>query len=118
MGQNGVARWETTPRLRRQARRSAAPPRATPHATSRRTEHRAASPRSARLAGSRRAGSSSRALLGEKGGKVDRVALQLLEKDQQAMVRHPLRVEDPVEVVAFVLDDPGVKPFHLALDDL
>src|SRR6266404_1827086 len=118
MRQNQSERSGKAPRLRRQARRYAATPRAAPRETSRRTEHRAASPRSACRAGSRRAGSSSRSLLGEKGGEVDRVALQLLEKNQQPMVRHPLRVEDPVEVVAFVLDDPGVKPFDLALDDL
>src|ERR1700730_7242650 len=118
MRQNQSERSEKAPRLRRQARRYAAPPRAVPRETSRRTEHRAASPRSASRAGSRRAGSSFRSLLGEKGGEVDRVTLQFLEKNQQAMVRHPLRGEDPVEMVAFLLDDPGVNPFDLALDDL
>src|SRR5260370_22598921 len=118
MRQNRSGRSERLRRLQRQARRSGAAPRAVPRETSRRTEHRAASPRSAYRAGSRRAGSSSCSLLGEKAGEVERVALQFVEKDQQAMIRHPLRVEDPVEVVAFVLDDAGVKPFDLALDDL
>src|ERR1700738_1829774 len=118
MRQNQSERSEKAPRLRRPARRSGAARRAAPRETSHRPERRAASPRSACRAGSRRAGSSSRSLHGEKSGEVDRVALQFLEKNQQPIVRHPLRVEDPVEGVAFVLDDPGVKPFDLALDDL
>ena len=56
------------------------------------------------------------ALLGEKGGEIDRVALQLLEKDEQPVVGHPLRIKDAVEMVAFVLDDPGVEALDLALD--
>src|SRR5262249_31425581 len=96
----------------------AAPQRAAPHATSRRTAHRAASPRSTRRAGSRRAGSSCGCLLGEKRGEIDRVALQLGEKYQQPMIGHALRVEDAIEVVAFVLHDAGVKAFDITLDDL
>src|SRR5208283_3799656 len=34
------------------------------------------------------------------------------------MIGHSLGVEDPVEVVAFVLHDPGVKAFDLPLDRL
>ena len=37
------------------------------------------------------------------------MALQLLDKDQQPMVGHALRIEDAVEVIAFVLDDAGVE---------
>src|SRR5205814_10172050 len=38
-------------------------------------------------------------------GEVDRIALPLLDKHQQPVVGHPLRVEDAVEMVAFVLHD-------------
>src|ERR1700724_3482543 len=34
------------------------------------------------------------------------------------MVRHALRIEHAVEMVAFVLDDAGVEPLGLALDYL
>ena len=56
--------------------------------------------------------------LGEKRRQIDRMPLQLFEKDEQPVIGHPLRVEDPVEVVAFVLDDPGVETLDLALDNL
>jgi hypothetical protein len=46
------------------------------------------------------------------------VPLQLFEKNQQPVIRHPLRVEDAVEVIAFVLDNTGVKTLDIALDDL
>ena len=55
---------------------------------------------------------------GEKRRQVDRVALQFFEEDEEAVVGHPLRIEDAVEVVAFVLDDPGVEALRLALDRL
>src|SRR5205085_10696490 len=108
----------TAPTLRWLACRSAVPPRAMPGATSRRTPPRAASPRSARRAGSRRAGSSCGSPFAEKSRQIDRVALQFLEEDEQPMIGHPLRVEDPVEVIALVLDDPGVKALDLAVDAL
>jgi hypothetical protein len=63
-------------------------------------------------------GSSSRSVLGEKSAEVDRVALQLFEKDQQSMIGHSLRVENPVEVITFVLDNSGVKSLDLTLDYL
>ena len=105
-------------RPRRPACRSAAPPRAMPGATSRRRPHRAASPRSARSRWLRRAGSSCGSSLAEKGRQIDRVPLQLLEEDEQPMIGHPLRVEDPVEMIALVLHDPGVKALDLAGDDV
>src|SRR5438552_18277508 len=104
--------------LRRPASRSAAPPRARPGATSPRKPPRAGSPRSVPCAGSRRAGSSCGALFAEKGRQIDRVPLQFLEEDEQPVIGHPLRVEDPVDVIALVLDDPGVKPLDLAGNDL
>src|SRR5262249_3647170 len=79
---------------------------------------REASPRSVRHAGSRRAGSSYGAPLAEKGREIDGVPLQFLEEDEQPMIGHPLRVEDPVEMIALVLDDPGVKALDLAVDDV
>src|SRR6266568_3095489 len=45
------------------------------------------------------------------------MALQLLEKDEKAMVGHALRIENAVEVVAFMLYDPGMKPGRLALEN-
>src|SRR6266850_2948847 len=89
-----------------------------PDATSRRTPPRAASPRSAPRAGSRRAGSSCGSSFAEKSRQIDRVALQFLEEDEQPMIGHPLRVENPVEVIALVLHDPGVKALDLAVDDV
>src|ERR1700730_13872224 len=106
------------PTLRRPACRSAAPRRAMPGATSRRTPPPAASPRSVPRAGSRRAGSSLSSSFAENGRQIDRVPLQFLEEDEQPMIGHPLRVENPVEVVALVLDDPGVKALDLAVDRL
>ena len=47
--------------------------------------------------------------LGEKGGEIDRMALQFLEENQEPVVGHPLRIENAVEMVAFVLHDAGVK---------
>src|SRR5216684_149413 len=44
------------------------------------------------------------------------MALQLLDKDEEAVVGHALRIEDAVEVVAFMLHDPGMKPRCLALE--
>src|SRR5215469_15155343 len=88
-----------------------------PGATSRRTTPRATSLRSTPRVASRRAGSSCRRLRGEKGGEVDGMPLQLLEEDEQAMIGDPLRVEDAIEVIAFVLDDPRVEALDLALDD-
>src|SRR5882762_3199047 len=52
------------------------------------------------------------------GGKIDRVTLPLIEEHEQARVGHPLRVENAVEMVAFVLHDAGVEAFDLALDRL
>jgi len=46
------------------------------------------------------------------------VPLQLFEENEQPVVGHPLRIEDPVEVIAFVLDDPGMKALDRTLDDL
>ena len=54
----------------------------------------------------------------EKSGEIDRVALQLFEEEHVARVGHPLRVQNAVEMIAFVLDDAGVKAFDLALDRL
>ena len=105
-------------RLRRPACRCAAPPRATPRATSRRTARPAASPRSALRAGSRRAGSSCRVRFSARNAaRSIGWRCSSSTKDQQPMVGHPLRVEDAVEVVAFVLHDAGVKALDLALDD-
>src|SRR5690349_2673915 len=118
MRRSRPSRRETAPGPPRPACRCAAQPPATPGATSRRTARRAASPRSARRAGSRRAGSSCRLLPGEKGGEIDRVTLQLLEKDEEPVIGHPLRIEDAVEMIAFVLNDPGVKAFDIVLDHL
>jgi hypothetical protein len=44
--------------------------------------------------------------------------LQLFEEDEQPVIGHPLRVKDPVEVIAFVLDDPGMEAPDRALDDI
>ena len=63
-------------------------------------------------------GASHVGLGGQEFGEVDRVALQFLEVDEEAVVGHPLRIEDAVEVVAFVLHDAGMKPRRLALDRL
>jgi hypothetical protein len=57
-------------------------------------------------------------LLGKKGGEIHRVALQLLQEHQKPVIGHPLRVENAVEVVAFMLHDAGVKACHIALDHL
>src|SRR5271169_4583950 len=100
---------------RRSVCRSAAPPRATPRATSRRARRRAGSPRSAPPSPSRRTGSSSLPA-GEKGGKIDRMALQFFEEDEEPKIGYPPRVENPVEMVAFVLHDARVKPVGRPLD--
>src|SRR5271167_3179088 len=44
------------------------------------------------------------------------MALHFLDKYQQPMVRHALRINNAVEMVAFVLDDASVEPLDLALD--
>jgi len=44
--------------------------------------------------------------------------LQLFKEDKQPVIGHPLRVKDPVEVIAFVLDDPGMEALDRALDEL
>jgi hypothetical protein len=44
--------------------------------------------------------------------------LQLFEEDEQPVIGHPLRVKDPVEVIAFVLDDPGMEAPDRTLDDI
>src|SRR5271167_2154723 len=85
-------------------------------ATSRRTVLQAASPRATPYGGCRREGSSYRSGLGQKSREIDRVALELFEENQQTMVGQPLRVQNPLEVIAFVLNDAGVKAFGLALD--
>src|SRR5213079_1337434 len=65
----------------------------------------------------RRGGSSSRRLiLGKDRGDIDRMTLQFLGKDEEAVIGHALRVENTIEMVAFVLHDPRMKPGHLALD--
>src|SRR5437868_745616 len=89
-----------------------------PSVTSRRRPPRAASPQSVPRAGSRRADSSRGSSFAENGRQIDRVPLQFLEEDEQPMIGHPLRVENPFEVIALVLDDPGVKALDLAVDGL
>src|SRR5919198_3957560 len=44
--------------------------------------------------------------------------LQFLEINEEPVVRHPLRIQDPVEMIAFVLNNPGMKTLDLALDHL
>src|SRR6478736_2677316 len=44
------------------------------------------------------------------------MTLQFLGKDEKAVIGHALRVENTVEMVAFMLHDPRMKPGHLALD--
>src|SRR6266702_4735819 len=109
-------RAETAPSLRRPGYQRAARPCAGHAGSSRRTPHPAASPRSTARVRARQRGSSSDDLPIEERREIDRMTLQLLEKDEEAMVAHALRIEDAVEVVAFVLDDPGMKPRRLALD--
>src|SRR5206468_14461 len=82
----------------------------------RRTPHRAASRQSAARFRARQRGSSPDVLSVEECRQVDRMALQLLEKNEEAVVGHALRIEDAVEVVAFMLHDPGMKPRRLALE--
>src|SRR5215475_11572722 len=89
-----------------------------PGATSHQMPPRATSPRSALCAGSRRAGSSSGSVLDQKSGEIDRMPLQFLEVNEEPVVGHPLRIEDPVEMIAFVLNNPGMKALDLALDHL
>ena len=57
-------------------------------------------------------------MFGEKGRHIDRMPLQLFEKDEQPVIGHPLRVEDTIEVIAFMLDDAGMEALDGALDDL
>src|SRR4029077_17212040 len=95
--------------------RYAAPRRAMPGATSRRMGRAGASLRSAQRADPRRAGSSSGPVFGEKRRQIHRVALQLFEKSKQPVIGHPLRVQDAVEMVAFMLDDAGVEALDGAL---
>src|SRR5215813_13112573 len=102
---------------RRLERRSAAPRGATPRATSRRARHRAGSPRSAPPSLFRQKGSSCLPF-GEKGGQIDRMALQFFEEDEESEVDHALRVEDSVEMVALVLHDARVEPVDSPLDYL
>src|SRR5436309_5672140 len=44
------------------------------------------------------------------------MTLQFLGKDEEAVIGHALRVENAIEMVAFMLHDPRMKPGHLALD--
>ena len=44
------------------------------------------------------------------------MTLQFLGKDEEAVIGHALRVENTIEMVAFMLHDPRMKPGHLALD--
>src|SRR5438132_11546855 len=106
----------TAPSPRRPGSRCDQPPDAAHAATSRRTRHPAISRRSTGRVRCRREGSSFPIALGEDGRYVDRVALQFLGKDQQAMIGYPLRIENAVEMVAFMLHDAGMKPGRLALD--
>src|SRR5216683_2474649 len=48
--------------------------------------------------------------------EVDGIALPLLEEHQQPVVGHALRIEDAVEMVAFVLHDAGMEALDLAID--
>ena len=43
--------------------------------------------------------------------------LQLFEENEQPVIGHPLRVENPVEVITFVLDDTGMEALDRALDN-
>ena len=45
------------------------------------------------------------------------MALQFFEKNEEAQVGHALRIEDPVEMVAFVLHDAGVTDAMTRLHD-
>src|SRR5204862_6946528 len=107
----------TRPAPRWPASRCARPPPGAHAPTSRRTAHRGASRRSAGRARHRRGGSSSRRLVvGKDRGDIDRMTLQFLGKDEEAVLGHALRVENAIEMVAFMLHDPRMKPGHLALD--
>src|SRR6516164_3252086 len=97
------------PAPRRRIGRRDVPQTATPSATSRRTARSGASPRSAPRADPARAGSSFLPMFGQKGRQIDRMPLQLFKKDQQPVIGHPLWIEDPVEMVTLVLNDPGVE---------
>jgi len=57
-------------------------------------------------------------VFGEKDRQIDRMPLQLFEKDEQPVIGHPLRVEDTVEVIAFMLDDAGMEALDGAFDNL
>src|SRR6516165_8109170 len=59
-----------------------------------------------------------RSLFRQRPSEIGRVALQLFEEDQQTMIRHSLRIQNPIEVIAFMLHNPGVETFDLAFDDL
>src|SRR4051794_10099954 len=106
----------TAPSLPRTEYWRAAPRRAARAATSRRTAHQAGSPLSAARARCRQTGSSCAVFLGEQRRDIERVALQLLDKADQAMVGDALRVENAVQVIALVLYDPSVKAGGLAFD--
>src|SRR5262245_46889030 len=57
-------------------------------------------------------------LAADAGGTLRRAMPQLLAEDEHRHIGHALRIENAVEVVAFVLDDAGVEAARLTLDRL
>src|SRR5215475_3765457 len=57
-------------------------------------------------------------LAADSGCPLGRAVAQLLSEGQQRQVSHPLRIEDAIEMVAFMLDDASVESARLALDPL